>query len=414
MIGNKINYHRRAKNLTQEELVHGICSTSYLSKVENNVLEPSEEILQLLFERLNIDARHEGKDSIHRLLERMEDWYATIREADFPNAEPLYWELQEQVEQISNPQVRLAFSIYSFRYHLLRYDEQTAEQLHATLHSHLSQLSPEWSYLFYTFNINYYYIKQNYTKALEYAEKALDMARMHPIEIQPETLYFQALAHVKQKNDTAAKYEAERALELFTRQGNLKMCVGAYIVLGICLNRMKRREEAKKFYLSALKLANNLDLKNDCAYISHNPGYIESQAGNHPEAIRHFKESIELKRKNGIRRVKNSIYHLATELFRIGHREEALGWIEKGRSEDNVTDAHDDIKLTMLACQIGEQTDRTDFLLTKALPYFQQRGMWVEECECYEVLAEQFSNQHHYKKSSYYFSEANRLRRENS
>ena len=43
---------RIQRNWSQAGLCKGICAVSYLSKIETGKAEPSEEILQLLMERL--------------------------------------------------------------------------------------------------------------------------------------------------------------------------------------------------------------------------------------------------------------------------------------------------------------------------------------------------------------------------
>lgn len=46
---------RIRSNLTLNDITEGICSKSYLSKIENNLLSPDPYVMRLLFERVNID-----------------------------------------------------------------------------------------------------------------------------------------------------------------------------------------------------------------------------------------------------------------------------------------------------------------------------------------------------------------------
>ncbi|NQD67585.1 helix-turn-helix transcriptional regulator, partial [Bacillus haikouensis] len=55
-IGSKIRFHRQKRNLTQEELSKGIISVSYLSKLENNQVTPSDDIIQLICKRLGVSS----------------------------------------------------------------------------------------------------------------------------------------------------------------------------------------------------------------------------------------------------------------------------------------------------------------------------------------------------------------------
>jgi len=54
-IGLLIKMSRIQQNMKQITLAKGICSTSYLSKIENNQTVPSEDVLHLLLNRLNLN-----------------------------------------------------------------------------------------------------------------------------------------------------------------------------------------------------------------------------------------------------------------------------------------------------------------------------------------------------------------------
>lgn len=54
MVGSIIRDERIKQAMKQEVLCHKICSPSYLSKIESNQANPSDDVLVLLFQRLNI------------------------------------------------------------------------------------------------------------------------------------------------------------------------------------------------------------------------------------------------------------------------------------------------------------------------------------------------------------------------
>lgn len=59
--GMLIFRERMRRNWSQEGLCRGICTVSYLSKIENGRAEPSEEILRLLLERLDLHTDPEAE-----------------------------------------------------------------------------------------------------------------------------------------------------------------------------------------------------------------------------------------------------------------------------------------------------------------------------------------------------------------
>ncbi|PAT01151.1 hypothetical protein CI105_07865, partial [Candidatus Izimaplasma bacterium ZiA1] len=54
-IGSFIKKQRIIKDVTQEKLSEGICSISYLSKIENNQIIPNHYLVKKIFERLNVN-----------------------------------------------------------------------------------------------------------------------------------------------------------------------------------------------------------------------------------------------------------------------------------------------------------------------------------------------------------------------
>ena len=54
-VGHLIRAERIRQEMKQVVLAKGICTPSYLSKIERNLIAPSEEIITLLFNRLGID-----------------------------------------------------------------------------------------------------------------------------------------------------------------------------------------------------------------------------------------------------------------------------------------------------------------------------------------------------------------------
>lgn len=66
---------RLSKDLTLEEVASGICSVSYLSKVENNQIDAKEDYIRFLFDRLSIDYDHAKDNDYAKLLSDVVECY---------------------------------------------------------------------------------------------------------------------------------------------------------------------------------------------------------------------------------------------------------------------------------------------------------------------------------------------------
>ncbi|MFA6801480.1 MAG: helix-turn-helix transcriptional regulator, partial [Acholeplasmataceae bacterium] len=81
-IGSKLKYVRKHLNLTLEESAEDICSVSYLSKVENNLIKPTAKYVKLLQQRYHMDKdikdNHTYDDDLEILIQAfIEEKYET-------------------------------------------------------------------------------------------------------------------------------------------------------------------------------------------------------------------------------------------------------------------------------------------------------------------------------------------------
>ena len=74
LAGSLIKYHRERLGMTQRELCSGICVVSHLSKIENNKVDPSPEIVGELFQKLGMDYYY-NEDFINRNQSKIDDFF---------------------------------------------------------------------------------------------------------------------------------------------------------------------------------------------------------------------------------------------------------------------------------------------------------------------------------------------------
>lgn len=113
-IGSIVRWQRKQKNMTLNEGAEGICSISYLSKVENNLIEPSELILNDLKKRFEIE------DLINYDMERFEEHYELIISCFF-NYKEIPLMLFKLYESNTDYKSKLVlFSFYLFKNNLTK------------------------------------------------------------------------------------------------------------------------------------------------------------------------------------------------------------------------------------------------------------------------------------------------------
>ena len=55
MVGKTIKWYRNDQGMIQEQLAEGICSPTYISQLENDLIPTNKEILQKICQRLGIN-----------------------------------------------------------------------------------------------------------------------------------------------------------------------------------------------------------------------------------------------------------------------------------------------------------------------------------------------------------------------
>lgn len=214
-LGLMIKSERLKQEISQEALCHGICSNSYLSKIENASVNASDEIYDLLFRRLNIqyytlDEAQEVKKSIMVFFDDL----LFIKETD-----------TEQLQKLFNEY------LYS-PYHLLIRIAEYRLQIYLE-----KKLDPSYRQLedfvaFFTAEEHYHY---TLIKAYA-ADDNLDA-----IEILKPQLFYKSDGYVQ--NEIAIRYfyygdyslalqYCQKAYELFSQSGNIRALVETAIFIG--------------------------------------------------------------------------------------------------------------------------------------------------------------------------------------
>lgn len=328
--GNLIKIERMRRNMKQSVLARGVCSISYLSKIENNQTSPSEEVLEMLFKRLDIDVPlyydfseqvEKVKREIHTLLKE-----AILSRNDLDR--------QKQVEKyLFSPVVNQSKELYvtlllvlarfemmpgrEGRYlteigwiedqldrdDLLRYDlikclklfgeneKEEGFELLERLNEHLGTSGiPEWEVADMSYIMGgLYYRCADYSKAIENVKIGLNYFQDH--------------------------FYLERIVE-------------CHLIIGLSHKRRKRFSEALAYYQKAVKVISATDLKNYNGMLYNNMGEVYSSLGNQEKALEYFMRSFEYKVE--VKSKLFSVLSLIEGYTNYNNKDEILKWLEKG------------------------------------------------------------------------------------
>ncbi|MFF5994387.1 helix-turn-helix transcriptional regulator [Lysinibacillus sp. KU-BSD001] len=255
-IGDKLRQLRIYKGLSQVELAAGICSTAYLSKVENGKTSPSASFLEKVTKKLEVESSAFGTEKTAYYVALIQQLEKKVRQEEgltekeistlhLALYEILSMDLQVKVFNllmkyyISNTQIADAQRLYELCEKIIPMETNVIlEDMHDV-------------FVFYNLLGNYFYSQQQFHSADYYYTKAKDYGSKSRLELAK---IFYNLSLTKQRifdDMHISLIYAKQAYELFEQEEQYAEVIDVLISMAIQYTYNENFEEAK----SSLQLA---------------------------------------------------------------------------------------------------------------------------------------------------------------
>ncbi|GAA0501213.1 tetratricopeptide repeat protein [Salinibacillus aidingensis] len=399
--GKLIKYHRTRKKMTQKELATGICSVSYLSKIENETIEPSQDVLQLLGDRLHIslDMQEDNQDVEQRLL----DWYSIIKTNNYEKAHEEYQKLQKYYHLTNNRSIKNLFLTIEFAYLMTFGHDSKIITSHYKQLCELKELfSPLTNYYFYKLESLYFYNKNDLVNALESLKKA---ERVYPTIDQTDLTLYYNLAVFYSRADQMYKslHYAFKALQETQANYDLIEITRTFILISTLYIRIGEYDYAEKELLKLKKEEKNI-IPEFNALIYHNLGYIYYQYKEYERAMQHLKTSLAF---NQSKHQLDTIYVLCLVYQSLSYFQLLDEMIESGK---NLAKKQNSIRYIYKFYILEMKKDQLIYDLTfieklegDIIPYFKKAGDQYELLRLYKLLGDIYFHNRQYKKGAEYY-----------
>ena len=415
-VGHLIRAERIRQKMKQIVLARGICTPSYLSKIERNLIFPSEQIVTLLFNKLNIDVNmlqgndHQTDIEYENILKVSYKEVITKRDESFTQQK--LDELVKQSPLFENQSLYYTYQLITLRFRIIL-DHDTV-QLKKDIET-LDQISENFnSTHMYLFKINkalYYYTTKNQKKAIKYLEEVLsiiDTIRLENWE-KAELNYIIGIIYTADNRIFTSIDYIRRALEYFRENFLMKRVLDCYIVIGITQKRSEQFQDALESYFKAKQICDEFKLTSKVGIIYHNLGSLSGIMGKNEEAIEYFKESIKYKSDKKRRLI--SIFGIIMELSKMNNKRLVNEWCDRGiellvqLKDENVTSYYHHFNFFK---SLHSDNGLSDTIAIQAIDYFKkiQDFQYIHKYSI--ALAEYYFTQRKYKLSSILYNEANR------
>lgn len=329
--GNLIKVERMRKNMKQTVLARGICSVSYLSKIENNQTSASEEVLELLFDRLEIDAPL-YYDFSHQVEKVKLEIRELLKEAIITRNDR---EKQSQIKKyINHPAVKQSKSLYmTLMVTLARFgmmpggDSRYVTEL-GWIEDQLSRDNKLRYMIVRALKVFQDNEKELAFSLIEQLNEQLPSSGIPDWEVA-DIRYIMGGLYYKFTDNIQAIENVKFALKYFQENFCLERIVECYVVIGLAYKRRKRYSDALSYYQKALKVVSATDLKNYYGMLYNNMGEIYSLLGNQDQALEYFMESFEY--KVDVRSKLYSVLSLVEVNAKQQNEQGVLRWLEVGQ-----------------------------------------------------------------------------------
>ena len=303
-----IRRKRMELNYSQEGLAKGICAVSYLSKIEQGLVEPGQEILDRLFDALGIDFVRDPvleKDAQAQL-----DRFFFLFEADEPYDEQRAF-FEKHGERLACSEFALSYQVYRL---ISEASVEDAEQPRAML----AQLEPFMHCLPARLAQWVLIVRAEYEENPEDEWAVLcEAARLRSCCV---ATYKLAVCAYRRGQYSLCAELAERAYSEAAYEGNPATMIWSCHTLGACACNRHDMEQAVRYYerVRALTRGYRIDMG---SYIDYNLGSSYLEMGRDEDALRYLERAREVDGDV----LHNTLLHqkLSILYHRLGRREEA-------------------------------------------------------------------------------------------
>ncbi|TCI66606.1 MULTISPECIES: helix-turn-helix domain-containing protein [unclassified Exiguobacterium] len=328
--GNLIKIERMRRNMKQSVLARGVCSISYLSKIENNQTTPSEEVLEMIFKRLEIDVPlyYDFSEQVEKVKYEIQ---GLLKEAILSRKD---WDRQKEVEKyLLNPVVNQSKELYvTLLLALARFEMMPGRE--GKYFKEIGWIEDQLDrddLLRYglmrclkLFNENE---KEEGLELLEQLNEQLATSGISDWEVA-DMSYIMGGLYYRCADYLQAVENVKVGLEYFQDHFYLERIVECHLIIGLAHKRRKRFTEALSYYQRAVKVISATDLKNYNGMLYNNMGEVYSSLGDQEKALEYFMRSFEYKQE--VKSKLFSVLSLIEGYTNYDNSTEILNWLEKG------------------------------------------------------------------------------------
>lgn len=390
-LGQIVKFYRIKNKIKQNVLCEGICTPSYLSRIENSLVKADREIYELLFLRLGLNVDSMFKENIE-VNSRVNQIYEELL---FNNKTKENYDDFFQAIPFTNNDFFVEYQIIYSRY--LFSANQFDEAL--LIYQHLKKLKSNFSernaFLFKSLSVYIALLTKNYNEALDYIKELNFNSILSYKKIEQGIFFYNlGLIYCHIKNYSNSLSFIRRALKIFSEIYLPKHELNCHITLGIIYNNLNLHKKATSHYEKALSILNQLnkDVKNNTSLnmILTNLGYNFECQHQFELAENYYKQalqsSISIDIHNHINLIR--LYYLSNK------KKQSVEYLEILLNLDSIIEEKYDYQIKIFKLMLIERNpsiNKITSLQKASLEYFLENKMYtlfIYYSECFAKIYE--------------------------
>ncbi|RPF57053.1 helix-turn-helix transcriptional regulator [Aquisalibacillus elongatus] len=410
-LGSIIQFYRTKQGLTQKDLANGVCSVSYLSKIESGALVPKSDTIELLFNRLNMDYEKLTSYDEQTIQRQIDQLYKQITFDYLEQAKEIVDELNDIITPFHEIHTQNYFELMHF-YYLIK--TNPTEKFKVNFQD-LLRLETEFTErkLFYFYKIVgfYYNCHLNAKQANHYFHLAKDILEDHNLR-DPEIYYLLALSYMGMNKPIYSNYYVGIALEQYANDLLYRKVTDCYHLFGINYLNLEAYDISKSYFNQVLKSKPMGDSPKVRSRATHNLAILYYRQGDLDYALELLFEA--LNNHDYLYDTAHTTLIIAKVFIEQGKHDKAQEYVTKGEEllqGTNFTKVRH--RFYILKHQLQKRTHEQDFIdrcVNVILPHYKTIGENGLMKELLQLLAEVYTEKEEYLKAIDYYKQLNELK----
>lgn len=402
--GRLIKFHRQQQGLKQDDVSMGVCTPSYLSRIENGVVIAEQTVYEMLLARLGIDLAQE-KDDLEMKRSFFETIYAkllsneSLMENEISQLKSFQKEIfQQEIDLLAG----LVYSRYLFSIDCLNESRKLLLKIEPFVTWHQDRITQ--MYIATSTNLHLSFLEFQQIILREKDQHVSNYMNTANRFEQANYYYHLAFAHHRNYSFQQALDYMNSASLAFSHQYKPLFQLKLYSMKGVILNDLHRFQEALVEFGAGQDLLRNVDVvqtPRQWSSLYNNIAYCYECQGSFRKAMSYYEQASSFEED----------LHTVINWMRASYQErdeETLKMLLKAYPKDRFNVTHHHYQLLLLKC-----ASEGDFDLTKlkdieelVFPYFQQQEYYSLTLYYAPLWASFYEELHAYKQATTCFKYA--------